>query len=151
MHDRTQYMPSVYVTRTNLNIWQIVTRALAIKFDLDLRDGPLISNQRGIIWSSQHIHEMMQEVLCTLLSEQQNLFPTEIIDEESIKENYKSFWTFRRTPDTIALEQGVATNDIVVVNRWRVINEANMGKKISLPLKQLYDDFDKLSIYSNLS
>jgi len=76
---------SVNVTESEINIKRILNRALNMKVQLGFRDGPLISDQEGYLWSSNTIDDMMHEVLYEIFMHDRKLFPLKIKNEEDIK------------------------------------------------------------------
>lgn len=106
-------------------------------------DGPAISDAEGKMMSSSDIDDMLHEVLLEIYVEKRNLFPLDIKSKEEVEWHYKSFRTFHRTSDTLALEQCVKGPDIGIVHRWETVEHAS-GKRPNFKMKHHYAQFDLL-------
>ena len=142
-HDYTHLVPCINKTASGLNMRNIFLRAIQAKESLGLNNGPLISDSRGILWTSQTIDKMMFEVLKDIFVSDRSLFDVRIKDVKNVQDNYKSYRSFRRSSDTRAINQGVSAVDIDVINRWSTV-ENSRGKRTGLPMKHHYSELNLL-------
>ena len=142
-HRRFHLLPAVQVTRSGISVRDTVIRVLKIKRKLHLKDGPLISNEKGILLSSRAVDDMLIEVLSEIFEESSDLFPGDIKTLEDIPPNYQCFRTFRRISNTRAVEKKVSLTDQQVVNRWRSFETA-AGKRPALPMHMHYAQMEEL-------
>ena len=142
-HDYTHLVPCVNKTSSGLNIRNILHRAIQLKDKLGYQDGPLVSDQKGLLWSSRNIDEMMTDVLKEIYQKDKTLFDVRIKDLKGIEDNFKCYRTFRRSSDTRAINQKVSDVDIDVINRWSTV-EQSKGKKTGLTMKHHYAELNLL-------
>ena len=86
---------------------------------------------------------MMHEVLIEIFDTKRFLFPPDITSHELIAKHYQCFRTFRQLLDTRALEHGVNSSDVDVVNHWKKV-ETSKGKVPGHIMQQIYAQFDLL-------
>ena len=142
-HDYTHLVSCVNKTSSGLNIRNILHRAIQLKDKLGYQDGPLVSDQKGLLWSSRNIDEMMTDVLKEIYQKDKTLFDVRIKDLKGIEDNFKCYRTFRRSSDTRAINQKVSDVDIDVIHRWSTV-EQSKGKKTGLTMKHHYAELNLL-------
>lgn len=142
-HRRLHLLPAVHITSSGINVKDTVLRVLKIKRKLNLKDGPLISNEKGILLPSRAVDDMLIEVLSEIFEESPDLFPGDVKTLEDIPSSYQCFRTFRRTSNTRAVEKKVSLTDQQVVNRWRAFETA-AGKRPALPMHMHYAQMEEL-------
>jgi hypothetical protein len=81
-----------------------------------LVDGPAISDERGRTLNSSTIDQGIHEILEEIYGHQRDLFPLSIKSKGDITTTYHAFWSFRRSSDTRALNQGARRDDINLVD-----------------------------------
>jgi len=142
--DSVHKFPCVNKTLSGIDIKNTLLRALNLKNQLGSTEGPLISDINGVIISPRVLDDMIHEVLIEIYKRKRTLFPISIKGEDDIISSYKGYRSFRRSSDTRALDMKVASTDIDIVNRWRVNERKQQGKRVAQQMKQHYSDFDKL-------
>ena len=142
-HDRAHLLPSVVVTKSGLNVKNMLERFLAFKRQAGFEDGPAIANAQGKMYRTKDIDDMLHEVLIELLEEQRDLFPVDIQSEELVRKHYQCYRTFRRSSDTRAIEEKVSPLDVEIVNRWARV-EGAQGKRPSHKMPIHYAQFEHL-------
>lgn len=141
--DKCHLIPSTEITGSGVRVRQVLHRLIANKTILGIVDGPAISDTRGFVMDPSDIDEMFHEVLLEILQKYPNLFPPDIVDEESVKQGYQCFRSFRRSSATRATEMKVSIADKEIVNRWSKVEKAD-GNKLNLQMHQHYTNFDDL-------
>ena len=120
-----------------------LTRILETHRQLGRKDGPAISDFKGVITSSAHLNSLFHESLNELYEEDSTLFPVTIKESSLIVERYQVYRSFRRSSDTQALNKKVASSDIDIVNRWKT-QENTRGGKVGGSMRQHYAQFELL-------
>ena len=110
-------IPCVNVTGSGINVRRIIFRLLQEKEDAGFTEGPGISNYHGILYTTNEIDQILQEILEECYNEDPSLFPPDIKSSSNILESYHCFRSLRRASDTRALEMRVSQADIDCVNR----------------------------------
>ncbi len=105
--------------------------------------GPAISDIKGNIYSSRSLNDAFLEILEDLFDTNRELFPSSIEDKETLRKRIQAFRTFRRTSDSIAIDEGVSPTDIDVINRWQAVEKAK-GSRPSRPMRQHYAELELL-------
>ena len=136
---RCHLLPCVPVTGTGLKIKESVKRLMDLKDSQGLTDGPVISKENGLLFTSRSIDDSMLEVLEELFITNRDLFPTKIESNQDLRKSYQVFRTLCRTLDTQALEARVSKDDIDVVNRWAGVEKAQ-GRKPGQEMRHYYTD-----------
>ena len=139
----THLIPCTTVTKSGIQVQDILNRAIAIKERFGFADGPLISSTSGSIWNARDIDDIMSDLLVKIFQEHKHLFPPEIISEEEVITGYQCFRTFRRISNTRAMEEKISSTDIDIINRWKKV-EAAKGKRANLPMKHHYAEISIL-------
>ena len=85
---------------------------------------------------------MLHEALTIIFTEEPSLFPINMDKIDEIPIHYQCFRTFHRSSDTKAIEEGVSTTDINVVNRWKTI-ENSKGKRPNHPMHLHYAQLEQ--------
>jgi len=142
-HDLSHLIPCANVTSSGINLKNILKRLLNEKARLGFTIGPAISDANGKLYSSKSIDDMLHEALTNIFHNNASLFPIQVDKEEKIYTSYQCFRTFRRTSDTRAIEEGVSTTDINIVNRWKATEDAK-GKKPSHSMHLHYAQLELL-------
>jgi hypothetical protein len=106
-------------------------------------DGPAISKENGLLFSSRAVDDALLEVLEELFISNRELFPTKMETLEDLRKSYQVFRTLRRTSDTQALEMRVSKDDIDVVNRWAGVERAQ-GRRPGREMRHYYADITLL-------
>ena len=112
---------------------------MELKASQGLTDGPAISKENGLLFTSRAIDDSMLEVLEELFITSQDLFPTTIKSNQDLRKSYQVLRTLCRTLDTQALETRVSKDDINVVNRWAGVEKAQ-GQKPGQEMCHYYAD-----------
>ncbi len=60
-----------------------------------------------------------------------------------MRKRVQAYRTFRRTSDSIAIEEKVAQADIDVINRWQTVEKA-AGSRPNRPMRQHYAELELL-------
>ena len=141
--DRAHLLPSVKVTSSGLNVKECLRGLLTVKATCGLKDGPAISDEKGRMYRTKELDDMLHEVLIELFEEKRLLFPPDITSVEHVRKFYQCFRSFRRASDTRAIEQKVDSPAIDIVNRWRLV-EAAAGKRPAFTMQQHYAQIDLL-------
>jgi len=142
-HDLAHLIPCTNLTSSGINVKNILRRLLDEKARFGLSIGPAISDSNGKLYSAKSIDDMLHEALTSIFQNDSTLFPIQIDKEEKIYTNYQCFRSFRRTSDTRAIEEGVSTTDINIVNRWKTVEDAK-GKKPSRSMHLHYAQLELL-------
>lgn len=106
-------------------------RALSLKNQLDSTEGPLTSGVNGVILSPRVLDDMIHEVLIDIYKRKRTLFPVSVKGEDDIISSYKCYRSFRRSSDTRALDMKVPFTDIDIVNKWRINESKQQGKRVA--------------------
>ena len=141
--DRSHLIPCIPVTRSGINVRRSLDRLLRTQEKLGFTKGPAIAGRDGRVLSAQCINCALHEILRELFEVDPDLFPADITSEDQIEENYQVFRSLRRTSDTRAIEMGVNSTDIDIINRWALVERAK-GKKFSGPMRQYYAQLEVL-------
>ena len=107
-------------------------------------EGPAISKLDGKALSAREIDDLLHTVLEELLQTSRHLFPPNICTSEDVRKNYAAFRTLRRTSDTRALEKGVNSNDIDIVNRWQSVESKKRRGGPQAVMRHRYAQFEEL-------
>jgi hypothetical protein len=84
------------------------------------------------------------EILEDLFDTACKLFPASIEDKEELRKRIQAKnRTFRRTSNSIAIEEKVAQADIDVVNHWQIVEKA-AGSRPNRPMRQHYAGLELL-------
>jgi len=142
-HDYTHLVPCVNQTNSGLHVKNILHRAVREKIKYGFKDGPLISDRQGLLWTSHTIDEMMGEILVDIFRKIPTLFDIRIKSSKQVTDNFKSYRSFRRSSDTRALNMKVNSYDIDVINRWSTVEKAQ-GRKAGLAMKHHYAEVNVL-------
>ena len=142
-HDLQHLIPCSNRTLSGFDIRSIVENHLNLKEEVQLLDGPAISNHEGILLSTKYVDDTINELLIDIFYSQQSLFPPSINSPEKIQSSYQCFRSFRRTSATRANEMGISTTDVNTINRWQD-EEHSKGRKQSSSMHQHYTQFDLL-------
>ena len=106
------------MTGSGINIRTIIFRLIQEKEDAGFVEGPAISNYYGVLFTTNEIDQILQEILEEWYDEDPSLFPPDIKSSSDILESYHCFRLLRRASDTRALEMRVSQADIDCVNQW---------------------------------
>jgi hypothetical protein len=140
---RCHLLPCVPVTGSGLRIRDSLKRLLDLKSTQGFMDGPAISKENGLLFSSRAVDDALLEVLEELFISNRELFPTKMETLEDLRKSYQVFRTLRRTSDTQALEMRVSKDDIDVVNRWAGVERAQ-GRRPGREMRHYYADITLL-------
>ena len=80
-------------------------------------EGPAITNDEGVLYTTNEIDQILQDILEEWYDEDPSLFPQDIKSSSDIIKSYHCFRLLRRASDTPALEMRVSQADIDCVNR----------------------------------
>jgi hypothetical protein len=141
--DRAHLLPSIPVTSSGIQVREKLKRLLAFKRSIGQVIGPAISDIKGKIYSSRSLNDAFLEILEDLFDTNRELFPASIPDKETLRKRIQAYRTFRRTSDSIAIEEGISQTDIDVVNRWQAVEKAK-GSRPSRPMRQHYAELELL-------
>jgi hypothetical protein len=141
--DRAHLLPSVPKTSSGIQVREKLKRLLAFKKSIGQVTGPAISDITGKIYSSRSLNDAFLEILEDLFDTNRELFPSSIEDKETLRKRIQAFRTFRRTSDSIAIDEGVSPTDIDVINRWQAVEKAK-GSRPSRPMRQHYAKLELL-------
>ena len=84
---------------------------------------------------------MLHEILVEIFVGDRSLFPPAVNSYEDVIESYRVNRSLRRTANTRALEEKVASTDIDLVSKWE--QKGPIQRKIySQPMKHHYAQFD---------
>lgn len=141
--DNCHLIPSAEITGSGIRVRQVLHRLIANKSLLGIVDGPAISDSKGFVMNASDIDELFHEVLLEIYQQNSILFPPDIVDEESLKQGYQCFRSFRRSSATRATEMKVSIGDKEIVNRWSKVEKSD-GNKMNLQMHQHYTNFNDL-------
>ena len=82
-----------------------------------------MTNWKGSILSSLDLDDNLIRHLEELFIDRVS-FPPEIKSTDDKSERFSVFWSFRRVSNTRAINVKVNSNDIDVVNQWKLVEEA---------------------------
>ena len=94
----------------------MVRRLKEAKNDADFTYGPSISDINGHLYSSAEMDAFMKILLKDLFKKWPNLFLPIIKSNEEIKERYQAFRSWRKAPDTRAIEMNFNGKNIDIIN-----------------------------------
>jgi hypothetical protein len=97
----------------------------------------------GKIYDSRTLNDAFLEILEDLFDTARESFSASIDDKETLQKRVQACRTFRRTSDSIAIEEKVAQADIDVVNRWQTVERA-AGSRPNRPMRQHYAELELL-------
>ena len=141
--DRAHLLPCVPKTSSGIKVREKLKRLLDFKKNIGHVTGPAISDIKGKIFSSRSLNDAFLEVLEDLFETNRELFPSSIEDKETLRKRIQAYRTFRRTSDSIAIDEGVDQIDIDVVNRWQAVEKAK-GSRPNRPMRQHYAELELL-------
>jgi len=91
--------------------------------------------------TTKEMNDMFLEWLSEILDSRPNLFEKDIQSVSDLEDKDNVFWSFQRGSDSRALDQGVLTSDINIVNRWKMEERAGFNKPNFAKLADYYADF----------
>jgi hypothetical protein len=141
--DRAHLLPCVPKTSSGIKVREKLKRLLDFKKSIGHVTGPAISDMKGKIYSSRSLNDAFLEILEDLFETHRELFPSSIEDKETLRKRIQAYRTFRRTSDSIAIDEGVSQTDIDVVNRWQAVEKAK-GSRPNRPMRQHYAELELL-------
>jgi hypothetical protein len=141
--DRSHLLPCVNKTSSGITVRKSLKRLLDYKRSIGQVRGPAISDLGGRIYDSRALNDAFLEILEDLFDTARDLFPASIEDKEILRKRVQAYRTFRRTSDSIAIEEKVAQTDIDVVNRWQTVEKA-AGSRPNRPMRQHYAELELL-------
>jgi len=141
-HDLTHLVPCVKVTRSGINLYDILKNHISMKAQSNYTSGPAISDIEGKVLSAKIVDDVLHEELTNIFNDNSQLFPPSIDSAENIPSNYQCFRTFRRTSTTRATEMKVSEVDINIVNRWKVPS----SNKSTKPKSGMHQHYTELSL-----
>jgi hypothetical protein len=89
------------------------------------------------------LNDAFLAILEDLFDTNQELLPASIEDKETLRKWVQAFRTFRRTSDSIAIEEGDSQTDIDVINCWQAVEKAKEGRPNRL-MRQHYAKLELL-------
>ena len=89
--DLAYLVPCVWVTATGMNMKGILARLLVEKRKLGFRDGPVISDEKGKLFTARDIDDILLEALKDCYQENRDMFPLNITFTESLDQFYYCF------------------------------------------------------------
>jgi hypothetical protein len=141
--DRAHLLPCVPKTSSGIKVREKLKRLLDFKKSIGQVTGPAISDIKGKIYSSRSLNDAFLEILEDLFDTHRELFPASIEDKETLRKRIQAYRTFRRTSDSIAIDEGVDQTDIDVVNWWQAVEKAK-GSRPNRPMRQHYEELELL-------
>ena len=135
--DRSHLIPCVNITSTGINVKSIVRRLAKLKRSQNLLDGPAISDLNGNAIATLELDGLFVSILEHLYDAQPTLFPANVEGKEHIRERYHCFRTWRKTSNTRAIELGLKTDDVNIVNKWDQVGNKE-GKRPTGSMRQYY-------------
>ena len=136
--DKEHNIPCTNVTLPGINVRRIVYRLIEEKEEIGCLEGPAIADDKGRIFTTTEIDQMLQDILEDLYHEDTLLFPLDFKSVADIAGSYHCFRLLRRASDTRALEMKVSQADINCVDRWGQDQRNVHGLKLKLPMRQHY-------------
>jgi hypothetical protein len=130
--ERYHLMPLAFAT-SNISLW--VERLVTLKKAQHQNRGPAFSDKHGRRLSAHWIEMEILDCLHLIQSEQ----PEVISKEVNVYEEYGISCSFRRGATTQACNQGVAENDINIINHWRQV-EGGQGCRPKLRMQDHYSE-----------
>ena len=126
------------MTGSGINVRRIIFRLLLEREDAGFTEGPGISNYYGILYTTNEIDKILQEILEECYDEDPLLFPPDIKSSSDILESYHCFRSLRKASDIQALEMRVSQADINCVNPWGQDQRNTHELKLKFPMRQHY-------------
>jgi len=148
---RTYLLRSVPVTSSGIDVKKWRDKLLRLHEFENRTHGPAICDDDGYLMSHRTMNEMLWTVMEELYSEDPDQFPKVITCLEDIPSHLQVYRFMRKTSDSRALEKGISTTDINLVNRWSSEMRAK-GRKPSEHLCISYSQQDLLdNVYKRYS
>jgi hypothetical protein len=141
--DRAHLLPCVPKTSSGIKVREKLKRPLDFKKSIGQVNGPAISDVKGKICSSRSLKDAFLEILEDLFDTHRELFPASVEDKETLQKQIQAYRTFRRTSDSIAINEGVDQTDVDVVNRWQAVEKAK-GSRPNRPMRQHHAELELL-------
>ena len=141
--DRSHLLPCVSKTSSGIKVRDSIKHLLDFKKSIGQVRGPAISDLKGRIYDSRTLNDAFLEILEDLFDTARDLFPASIEDKDTLRKRVQAYRTFRRTSDSVAIEEKVAQADIDVVNRWQTVEKA-AGSRPNRPMRQHYAELELL-------
>ena len=107
-HFRCHLIPCTAVTKSGINVRGSIERLMNYKKRSGWIDGPAISNEKGLIYSTRAIDDALHEILEEVFVDHRDLLPPVVGTLEDLKSKYHAFRSFRRSSDSRALAEKVA-------------------------------------------
>ena len=136
--EKEHNIPCSNVTLSGINVRRTVYRLIEEKEEIGYCEGPAIADDKGRVFTTTELDQMLQDVLEDLYHEDASLFPPDIKSVADIVGSYHCFRLLRRASDTRAIEMKVSQADIDCVNRWGQDQRNVHGLKLKLPMRQHY-------------
>jgi hypothetical protein len=130
-------------TSSGIKVREKLKRLLDFKRSIGYVNGPAISDSKGKIYSTRSLNDAFLEILEDLFDTHRELFPASIDSKETLRKRIQAYRTFRRTSDSIAIDEGVDKTDIDIVNRWEALEKAK-GSRPNRPMRQHYAELELL-------
>jgi hypothetical protein len=123
-NQREHLLPCSPINSSGIDIKASINRLITLKEAQSRVSGPAISDEAGVIFLARAMDDALHEVLEELFVNKRSLFPPTIDSIDELRKRYQGFWSFRRSSDTRAIDQQVASTDIDIVNRWAAVEKA---------------------------
>lgn len=141
--EHNHLIPCCEETKSGIKVREAFSSFIEHKKELGVTLGPAICDSTGKILRVSELDEFLHTTLIEIFDYSSSLFPPDIKTHDDIKKHYQCFRTFRRTSDSYAKERNVRDSDIMVVNRWKAIENAG-GKRPHRPMAQHYLQYETL-------
>lgn len=135
--DRQHWIPCSNVTASGIHVKEIVRRLTRFKKSQGLENGLAMSDVKGNSLSTMELDGLLIQSLENIYEKEPNLFPSNVVSKEDIRERYHCFKTWRKTSTARAGEVAIKRTDVNTVNRWNEVGRTQ-GKPSSQPMRQYY-------------
>jgi hypothetical protein len=106
--DRSHLLLCVVKTSSGIKVREALKSLLDFKRSIGQVRWPTISDLRGKIYGSRTLNDEFLEILEDLFDTACELFPASIEDKEMLRKRVQAYRRFRRTSNSIAIEEKVA-------------------------------------------
>ena len=143
-HRREHVLPCVEVTSSGINVRRWLDLLIETRKLTNQKEGPAITKSDGELFCTAELNEIFHDLLWMVFQKDETLFDGDIKSRVDIEKWFSVFRSIRRTSDSKALAEGVASDDIDAVNRWSLKERAKGRKATGRKLRHYYADMPRL-------
>ncbi len=142
-NEREHLLPCSCITSSGIEVFKLVQRLLKLKEREGYKVGPAISNCEGKVYSTGAMDACLIDVLEDIYVKQPELFSIAAKEKDDLEVMYQVFRSFRRSSASRAIEMGVSSDDIDMVNRWNTTEKAQ-GNRPSRLMRHHYTQMENI-------